>query len=44
MWQILCNIHLERYVIPSIKLDLTKRRYEVLRDAFDLVKEHPDLD
>ena len=27
-----------------IKLDLTKRRYRILKDAIDLTKEHPDLD
>ena len=27
-----------------IKLDLTKRRYRILKDAIDLGKEHPDLD
>ena len=26
-----------------IKLDLTKRRYKILKDAIDLAKEHPDL-
>ena len=27
----------------GIKLDLTKRRYKILKDAIDLAKEHPDL-
>ena len=27
-----------------IKLDLTKRRYRILKDSIDLAKEHPDLD
>ena len=27
-----------------IKLDLTKRRYRILKDAIDLAKGHPDLD
>ena len=27
-----------------IKLDLTKYRYRILKDAIDLAKEHPDLD
>ena len=27
-----------------IKLDLTKRRYRILKDAIDLAKEHPDLE
>ena len=27
-----------------IKLDLTRRRYRILKDAIDLAKEHPDLD
>ena len=27
-----------------IKLDLTKRRYRILKDAIDLGEEHPDLD
>ena len=26
-----------------IKLDLTKRRYKILKDAIDLAKEHSDL-
>ena len=26
-----------------IKLDLTKRRYKILKDAIDIAKEHPDL-
>ena len=26
-----------------IKLDLTKRRSKILKDAIDLAKEHPDL-
>ena len=26
-----------------IKLDLTKRRYKILKDAIDLAKEQPDL-
>ena len=26
-----------------IKLDLTKRRYRILKDAIDLAKEHQDL-
>ena len=26
-----------------IKLDLTKRRYKILKDVIDLAKEHPDL-
>ena len=28
----------------SIKLDLTKRKYRILKDAIDLAKEHTDLD
>ena len=27
-----------------IKLNLTIRKYGILKDAIDLVKEHPDLD
>ena len=27
-----------------VKLDLTKRRYRILKDTVDLAKEHPDLD
>ena len=26
-----------------LKLDLTKRRYGILKDAIDLAKKHPDL-
>ena len=34
----------ERIKDIRIKLDLTKRRYRVLKDPIDLAKEHPDLD
>ena len=37
-------INRKRLKDVRIKLDLTKRRYGILKDAVDLAKEHPDLD
>ena len=34
----------KRFKDVRIKLDFTKRRYRILKDAIDLPKEHPDLD
>ena len=34
----------KRLADVPIKLDLTKRRYRILKDDIDLAKEHPDLD
>ena len=34
----------KRLKYVRIKLDLTKRRYRILKEAIDLAKEHPDLD
>ena len=34
----------KRFKDVHIKLDLTKRRYRILKDAIDLPKKHADLD
>ena len=34
----------KRFKDVRIKLELTKRRYRILKDAIDLAKEPPDLD
>ena len=40
----MCYRNRKRFKDVRIKLDLTKRRYRILKDATDLAKEHPDLD
>ena len=36
--------NMKRLKDVRIKLNLTMRKYGILKDAIDLVKEHPDLD